>query len=179
MKKTNKTAVMVAIVCTVLVLGFSAAAVMMATGAKDDESRLGGGNLPEKYAGSWELPADSHVIQSPRNTDMTEDDALADEGEVGVMMTFGAFTTLRIGTVNNPTYQITYHCDPSEMDKCGMQSDGIMDEFEGGSSVTRVDVYDTSGEKLCDTVFIIDDQFMIYYGTGNFVFCAVKMDAVG
>ena len=106
-------------------------------------------------------------------------DALADENDFGVMITYGAYFTHRVGTIYNPTYKMQPNCGTDAMDKQGMQSDGIMDEFQENASITKIEVYNSEGTELCDTVFVIGDEHLIYYGTGNYVFCAVKLDAVG
>lgn len=178
MKSKNNTA-MIAIICTGIVIIFCVVAIMFAKGRSDDSPNISDGPLPDKYVGSWELPADSHVLQAPRNTDMTEDDALADENDFGVMITYGAYFTHRVGTINNPTYKMDPNCGTDAMDEQGMQSDGIMDEFQENASITKIEVYNSEGTELCDTVFVIGDEHLIYYGTGNYVFCAVKLDAVG
>ena len=180
MKQKNNNTAMIVIICAAVVVAFSVAAIMFAKGnASDSDTPAKGGSLPDSYVGSWELPADSHVLQYPRNTDMSEDDALADENDFGVMITYGAYSTHRVGTINNPTYKMEKDCGTKEMDKQGMQSDGIMDEFADGAAVTKIEVYNSDQSQLCDTVFIIDDEYLVYYGTGNYVFCAVKLDAVG
>ena len=179
MKKNNSMAMMV-IMCTVIVIAFTVAAVMFANGReKTDGEEEFVGPLPEIYVGSWALPGDSHVLQSPRNADMTEDEALADENDFGVTMTYGVYSTNRVGSINNPSYKMEKDCGTRAMDEQNMQSDGIMDEFSDNPSVTKIQVFSEDGSALIDTVFIIDDEYLVYYGTGNYVFCAVKLDAVG
>ena len=180
MKKNNNT-VMIAVICAAVVIVFCVAAVMFAKGHSEEgeDSAYKGDLLPESVVGSWELPADSHVLQSSRNPQISEDDALADENDFGVMITYGAYSTHRVDTVNNPTYKWEENCGTAAMDEQGMQSDGIMEEFPDGSSISKIEVYNTDGTQLCDTVFIIDDEYLVYYGTGDYVFCAVKLDAVG
>ena len=56
---------------------------------------------------------------------------------------------------------------------------GIMDEFSENPTIDKIEIWNTDETQLCDTVFIIDGEYLVYYGTGNFVFCAVKLDAVG
>ena len=71
------------------------------------------------------------------------------------------------------------NCDAAAMDEQGMQSNGIMQEFRENAAITKIEIYNEDGSTLCDTVFIIDGEYLIYFGTGNYVFCAVKLDAVG
>ena len=54
-----------------------------------------------------------------------------------------------------------------------------MEEFNDNASVTKIEIYNEDGSSLCDTVFVINDEYLVYFGTGNYVFCAVKLDAVG
>jgi len=183
MNKGNSNAIMITVICAVVVLAFSVAAVMFAKGnssSSDEEDYYAGeGSLPERFVGNWELPADSHALQSPRNADMSEDEAIADEYDFGVTITYGEYGTNRVGGINQPSYKLTEDCGTDAMDEIGMQSDGIMDEFSENASIDMIEVWNTDETELCDTVFIIDDQYLVYYGTGNFVFCAVKLDAVG
>ena len=179
MKFKNNTA-FIAVICVLIVVIFGAAAIMFASGSSEDEGDADGAALPEIYVGSWALPADSHVLQSPRaNADATEDDALADENDFGLMMTYGVYSNRRVGTVSNPSYKLIKNCGTDAMDEQGLESSGIMDEFSETASIDKIEVYNEDGSQLCDTVFIIDGQYLIYYGTGNYVFCAVKLDAVG
>ena len=180
MNRKSANTAMIAVICAVIVIIFAAVVVLMTRGSNgSDAEDDSGGPLPDSYLGSWALPGDSHVLQSPRNADVTEDDALADENDFGVMITYGAYTTHRVGSVSNPFYRMQQNCTPEDMDAEGMQSSGIMDEFNENASITRIEIFDKEGGNLCDTVFILDDQYLIYYGTGNYVFCAVKLDAVG
>ncbi len=181
MKKSSNAA-MIAVICAVVVIAFSVAAVMFArgnssTGGDDDSPSLG--PLPDAYIGIWELPADSHALQSPRNADMSEDDAIADEYDFGVTMTYGEFSTNRVGGIRQPSYKLTKDCGAEAMDEYGMQSDGIMDEFKENASVDKIEIWNTDETELCDTVFVIDNEYLVYFGSGNFVFCAVKLDAMG
>ena len=179
MKIKNNNTVMIVVICSVIVVAFTVAAIMFANGRNTDDAEGFEGPLPERYVGSWELPGDSHVLQSPRTTDIAEDNAIADENDFGVTMTYGVYSNNRVGTINNPTYKMQPNCGTDAMDKQGMQSDGIMDEFQENASITKIEVYNSEGTELCDTVFVIGDEHLIYYGTGNYVFCAVKLDAVG
>ena len=180
MKNKTNTA-LIAVICVLIAIVFCAAVFFLVKGksgdAENEESFQG--PLPDSYVGSWALPADSHVLQSPRTADMTEDEVLADENDFGLMLTYGIYSSHRIGSVNNPTYKLEKNCGTDAMDEQGMQSSGIMDEFNSNASISKIEVYNEDGSQLCDTVFIIDDQYLIYYGTGNYVFCAVKLDAVG
>ena len=178
MRKNNNMALMV-VMCMVIVIAFTVAAVMFAKGRAADDGETFVGPLPEKFVGSWELPGDSHVLQSPRTADMTEDEALADENDFGVTMTYGVYSTNRVGSISNPSYKMEENCGTEAMDEQDMQSDGIMEEFSDSSSITKIEVYSEDGSALIDTVFIIDNEYLVYYGTSNYVFCAVKLDAVG
>lgn len=135
--------------------------------------------LPENAVGSWEVTADSHVLQSPRNGDMSETDALNAESQSEVMLAYDSFKTGGISEVNSPCYKVTENCQPNVLDSVGIQSDGIWDEFGGDVSITKIEVYNNDGKTLADTVFLINDTYLVYYGTGNFVFAAVKIEAVG
>lgn len=177
MNPKNSNAVMIAVICAVIVIIFAVAVVMFAKGRSDGGEQKG--SLTETYMGSWVLPGDSHVLQSPRTTDISEDDAIADENDFGVTITDAVYSTHRVGTVTDPFYKVERDCGIDSLDEQGMQSSGIMDEFSENASITRIDVYDAEGGNLCDTVFILDDEYLLYYGTGNYVFCAVKLDAVG
>lgn len=180
MRPNNSNTAMIVVICMVIVIAFTVAAIMFAKGrSSDDDDELYNGPLPESFVGSWELPGDSHVLQSPRTADVTEDDALADENDFGVTITYGVYSSNRVGSINNPTYKMEENCGTEAMDEQGMQSDGIMEEFSENATITKIEVYNEDGSSLCDTVFIIDDQYLIYFGTGNYVFCAVKLDAVG
>ena len=177
--KTKSNATVIAVICAAIVVIFCVAVIMFAKGKGGNNEEVQTGPLPERYVGSWALPADSHVLQSPRTADMTEDEALADENDFGLMVTYGVYSSHRIGSVSNPTYKLEKNCGTEAMDQQDMQSSGIMDEFSENASINKIEVYNEDGSQLCDTVFIIDDQYLIYYGTGNYVFCAVKLDAVG
>lgn len=170
---------MIAVICMVIIAAFTVAAVMFAKGRSTDDGEEFIGPLPDNLVGIWELPGDSHVLQSPRTADMTEDEALADENDFGVTMTYGTYSTNRIGNIDNPTYKLEENCGTKAMDEQGMQSDGIMEEFNDNASVTKIEIYNEDGSSLCDTVFVINDEYLVYFGTGNYVFCAVKLDAVG
>lgn len=181
-KQDNNSTMVIAVLCAVIIVIFSIVAVMLGkshSGSGTNVMTKGSDPLPEGSDGNWWVPADSHVLQSPRNADMSEDAALADELDFGVVMDYTTYKTNRVGEVSSPLYKVKENCGAGAMDKVGMQSDGIMDEYSDGASVTQIEVYDTQGKQLCDTVFIVDGQYLIYYGTGNFVFEAVKMEAVG
>ena len=178
MRKNNSMA-MIVVMCMIIVVAFTVAAIMFARGRTADEEEGFVGPLPEKYVGSWELPGDSHVLQSPRTADMTEDEALADENDFGVTMTYGVYCTNRVGSISNPSYKMEKNCGTKAMDEQEMESEGIMEEFSDNASITKIEVYSEDGNALIDTVFIVDDEYLVYYGTGNYVFCAVKLDAVG
>lgn len=178
--KNNTTTKLIAVICVLIVIIFCLAADIFANRKSGDgDETVQNGPLPETYVGSWALPADSHVLQSPRTADMTEDEALADENDFGIMLTYGIYSSHRVGSVSNPTYKLQKDCGTEAMDEQGMQSSGIMDEFSSNASISKIEVFNEKGNQLCDTVFIIDDQYLVYYGTGNYVFCAVKLDAVG
>ena len=182
MKKSNSNALMIVVMCAVVVLAFSVAAVMFAKGNSSSgggDNYDGPGSIPERFIGNWELPADSHALQSPRNADMSEDEAIADEYDFGVTITYGEYITNRVGSINQPSYKLTENCGTAAMDEMGMQSDGILEEFSENASIDMIEVWNTDETELCDTVFIIDDQYLVYYGTSNYIFCAVKLDAVG
>lgn len=135
--------------------------------------------LPESCVGSWEVAEDAHVLQSPRNTEVSEEDAVKAEYESGILLAYDSFRTNRVATVSSPYYKVTQNCGAEALDAVGMQSDGIADEFGEISTVTQIDVYEQNGTNLADTIFIINDQYLVYYGTGNFVFAATKVEAVG
>lgn len=135
--------------------------------------------LPENAVGSWEIAADAHVLQSPRNSEMSDTDALKTESQSEVMLAYDSFKTGRASEVNSPCYKVTENCQPNVLDSVGIQSDGILDEFGGDVSITKIEVYNNDGNTLADTVFLINDTYLVYYGTGNFVFAAVKIEAVG
>ena len=179
MRPNNSNTAMIVVICTVIVVVFTVAAIMFARGKSAEEEEEYVGSLPESYVGSWELPADSHVMQSPRTADVSEDNAIADENDFGVTMTYGVYSTNRVGSISNPTYKMEEICGAEAMDEQGMQSAGILEEFSDAASVTKIEVYNENGSLLCDTVFIVDGEYLIYFGTGNYVFCAVKLDAVG
>lgn len=167
------------IMCLVIVITFTVAAIMFAKGRDSIDTEEQPGPLPESYVGSWALPGDSHVLQSPRNAEMTEDDAIADENDFGVTMTYGVYSTHRVGSVNSPVYKMERNCGTKAMDQQNMQSDGILEEFSDTASITKIEVFSEDESALIDTVFMIDDEYLVYFGTGNYVFCAVKLDAVG
>ena len=197
MKKKNL--VVILSICVCGVIAFSVLAVYLAksqnntagsdsdpatNGAYIDENGTlivpeGSDYLPESCVGSWEVKADSHVLQSPRNTEMSEEDAIASEVESGLLLAYDSYRTNRISSVASPYYKVTQNCTTEALDAVGMQSDGIMDEFGDNASITKIDVYEQDGTTLADTLFVINDQYLVYYGTGNFVFAATKVEAVG
>lgn len=199
---SNKNLITIAVVCVCCVIIFAAVVVLIARGksdGSDDNTIINGsvggtqidqnGNLivaegsdyiPESCVGSWEVSKDAHVLQSPRNTDMSEEDAVKAEykGE-GVLLAYDSYKTSRTGSVFSPFYKVKNNCSRDLMDAVGMQSDGILDEFGDDAMLTQIQVYDQGGTNLYDTIFIVNDQYLIYYGTGNFVFAATKVEAVG
>ncbi len=94
-------------------------------------------------------------------------------------MTYGVYSTHRVGSVNSPVYKMERNCGTKAMDQQNMQSDGILEEFSDTASITKIEVFSEDESALIDTVFMIDDEYLVYFGTGNYVFCAVKLDAVG
>ena len=181
MNRKNSNAALIAVICAAVVIAFSVAAVMFAKGnnADSEDEFDGQGPIPESYVGRGELPADSHALQSPRNSDMSEDEAMADEYDFGVTMTYAIYSTNRVGGISQPTYRLTENCGSEPMDELGMQSDGILDEFSENPTIDMIEIWNTDESQLCDTVFIIDGEYLVYYGTGSYVFCAVRLDAVG
>lgn len=202
---SNKNFITIAVICVSCVIIFAAVVILIARGKSDgsDDNRLipdspsiGGtqidenGNLivaagsdyiPESCVGSWEVSGEAnHVLQSPRNTDMAEEDALKEEraGE-GVLLAYDCYKTSRTGSVFSPFYKVKNNCSRELMDAVGMQSDGILDDFGDDAVLTQIEVYDQGGTNLYDTIFIVNDRYLIYYGTGNFVFAATKVEAVG
>lgn len=135
--------------------------------------------LPENSVGSWQIAADAHVLQSPRNTEISEADAIKAESESEILLAYDSFRTGRVSDVLSPCYKVTQNCKPSVLDDAGIQSEGILEEFGDDASITKIDVYNKDGKTLADTVFLINDTYLVYYGTGNFVFAATKIEAVG
>lgn len=183
-KTKNNDLLIIGIFCAVAVVLFSVIVILVAKGNGDGGANRGAipegsDYLPDNLLGNWWIPVDGHVLQSPRNADMSEGEALADEYDFGVFLTRESYKTHRVGDIENPCYKITENCGTAPMDQIGMQSDGIMEEFVDNTNITEIRVYTTDGKNLCDTIFIIDDEYLVYYGTGNFVFCAAKMEAVG
>ena len=159
MNRKNSNAALIAVICAAVVIAFSVAAVMFAKGnsaAPDDEDFGDRGTLPESYVGSWELPADSHALQSPRNTDMSEDEAMADEYDFGVTMTYGLFSTNRVGGISKPSYRLTENCGSEPMDELGMQSDGIMDEFSANEKIFAID-------QILQKMYLMKIERLFYY----------------
>ena len=178
-KQNNVSTIVIAVLCAVVMLILSAVVVIPQKKSETIVMTKGSDVLPAGSDGTWWVPADSHVLQLPRNADMTADEALADELDFGVVMDYTTYKTNRVGEISNPLYKVKENCSPKAMDAIGMQSDGIMDEYSDDASITQIQVFDTKGKMLCDTVFIVDGQYLVYYGTGNYVFEAVKMEAVG
>lgn len=195
----KKTFISVLVICVCGIVVFSVLAVFLATnqigqsssdsdpatnGAYIDENGTlivpeGSDYLPESCVGSWEVAQDAHVLQSPRNTEMSEEDAVKAECESGILLAYDSYRTNRVSSVSSPYYKVTQNCGTEALDEVGMQSDGIMDEFGDNPTITRIEIYEQDGINLADTVFIINDQYLVYYGTGNFVFAATKIEAVG
>lgn len=196
---SNKNFITIAVVCVCCVVIFAAVVILIARGKSNDDDyndnvgitgtqldengnliiAQGSDYLPESCVGSWEVAKDAHVLQSPRNTDMSEKDAVKEEYNYGVLLAYDSYKNSRTGSVFSPFYKVKNNCTRDLMDAVGMQSDGIMDEFGDGAVITQIQVYDQSGKNLYDTIFIINDQYLVYYGTGNFVFAATKVEAVG
>lgn len=197
MKK--KTLIGVISICLCGIVIFSALAIFLATNQKgeqvndsspitngaqiDENGNLivpeGSDYLPESCVGSWEVSQDAHVLQSPRNTEISETEALEAEYNSGILLAYDSFRTNRVSSVPSPYYKVKQNCGTEAMDAIGMQSDGIMDEFGENPTITQIQVYNQDGTNLADTIFIINDQYLVYYGTGNFVFAATKVEAVG
>lgn len=148
----------------------------------DDETLLvpeGSDYLPESSVGSWQITEDAHVLQSPRNPEISEDEAIKAEYDADILLAYDCFRTGRISDVMSPCYKVKTDCKPSVLDDAGIQSDGILEEFGEDVSIVKIDVYEQDGKTLADTVFIINETNLVYYGTGNFVFAATKVEAVG
>ena len=80
-KQDNNSTMVIAVLCAVIIVIFSIVAVMLGkshSGSGTNVMTKGSDPLPEGSAGNWWVPADSHVLQSPRNADMSEDAALAE-----------------------------------------------------------------------------------------------------
>lgn len=197
---SNKDIITIAVICACCVIIFGAVVVLITRGKQDDftdipvmsgenggayvdeNNRLvvrQGDYLPESCVGSWAVPAGSHVMQAPRNAAMSEKDALKIEEESEVLLLYTSYSTHEKGTVYSPVFHVTYNCPPADMDAAGMQSGGILEELGKDASLTKIEVYDESGERLHDTVFIVNDTYLLYSGTGQFVFAAQKQESVG
>ena len=198
---SNKNLITIAVICVCCVVIFAAVIILISRGKSDadDAENLsepiihtqvdengnlivaeGSDYLPESCVGSWAIAKKAHIIQSPRNTDMSEKEAVKQEyNSEGVLLAYDCYKTSRVGSVFSPFYKVQDKCSPDLMDAVGMQSDGILDEFGKDAAITRIEVYDQSGANLYDTIFVINDTHLIYYGTGNFVFDATKVEAVG
>lgn len=198
---SNKNLITIAVICICCVVIFAAVVILISRGKSDntaDEPLVdpiihtqidengnlivaeGSDYLPESCVGSWAIAKKAHILQSPRNTDMSEEDAVKEEyNSEGVLLAYDCYKTSRVGSVFSPFYKVQDKCSPKLMDEVGMQSDGILDEFGKDVVITQIQVYDQSGANLYDTVFVVNDQHLIYYGTGNFVFDATKVEAVG
>lgn len=192
----KKTLIRVLAICGCGIIIFSMIAIWLARDKSDDEGGNSGGGayidddgtlivpegsdyLPESSVGSWEITEDAHVLQSPRNTEISEEDAIKAEHDADIMLAYDCFRTGRISDVMSPCYKVETDCKPSVLDDAGIQSDGILEEFGEDASIVKIDVYEQDGKTLADTVFIINETNLVYYGTGNFVFAAVKVEAVG
>ena len=102
-KQDNNSTMVIAVLCAVIIVIFSIVAVMLGkshSGSGTNVMTKGSDPLPEGSDGNWWVPADSHVLQSPRNADMSEDAALADELDFGVMMDYTTYRTNRVGEVS-------------------------------------------------------------------------------
>ncbi len=135
--------------------------------------------LPDNCVGSWEIAQNAHVIQSPRHTEISEAEAIQAELDAGILLAYDSFRTGRISDVLSPCYKVQENCTPDVLDDVGIQSEGVLEEFGNDASITKIDVYNNDGKTLADTVFLINDTYLVYYGTGNFVFAATKVEAVG
>lgn len=208
---SNKNLITIAVVCVCCVIIFAAVIVLVTRGKSDDTNITnnnrtgmyideneklivaeGSDYLPDSCVGSWEIAKNDHVLQSPRNTDISEEDAVKAEynGE-DVLLAYNCYKTTLVGSVFSPFYKVNTNGTLDMMDAVGMQSDGIADELGEISNITQIEVYDQSGTQKYDTIFIIDakkegedgkkhqTQYLVYYGTGNFVFGATKVEAVG
>ena len=197
---SNKNLITIAVVCVCCVIIFAAVVVLVTRGKTDGtDNTINAGNstgmqidrngnlivaegsdyLPESCVGSWDMTLDK-VMQAPRNTDTAEADAVkAEKDGEGVLLAYDCYKTNLVGSVFSPFYKVKNNCSESLMDEVGMQSDGILDEFGDISSLTRIEVYDQGGTQKYDTIFIVNDKYLVYYGTGNFVFAATKVKAVG
>lgn len=197
---SNKNLITIAVVCVCCVIIFAAVVVLVTRGKTDGANdTINAGNstgmqidrngnlivaegsdyLPESCVGSWDMTFDK-VMQAPRNTDTAEADAVkAEKNGEGVLLAYDCYKTNLVGSVFSPFYKVKNNCSENLMDEVGMQSDGILDEFGDISSLTRIEVYDQGGTQKYDTIFIVNDKYLVYYGTGNFVFAATKVKAVG
>lgn len=197
---SNKNLITIAVVCVCCVIIFAAVVVLVTRGKTDStDNTINAGNstgmqidqngklivaegsdyLPDSCVGSWEMSFDK-VLQSPRNTDRSEEDAIKGEkdGE-GVLLAYDCYKTNLVGSVFSPFYKVNNNASKDLMDAVGMKSDGILDEFGDISNITQIEVYDQGGTQKYDTIFIINDKYLVYYGKGNFVFAATKVKAVG
>ncbi len=188
----SKKTVALIVVCFALVVVIIALAIMLVqqTNSNESESNVSAGDgvisiaegsnyLPDDSVGFWELVESNQVLQSPRTTDTTQEEAIAAEIESGVTLAYDCYISNRVSEIISPYYVVTENCGWSELDSEGMQSDGIMETFGEDASIVKIQVYDETGENLADTIFIINETDMIYYGTGNFVFHAQKVEALG
>ncbi len=223
---SNKNLITIAVICVCCVIIFAAVVVLITRGKSDDfvedvppEPMIhtqvdengniivaeGSDYLPDSCVGSWMVGDPAKILQSPRNADMAEDKAAETEADgEGVLLAYDCYKTSKTGSVFAPYYKVQENATPDMMDAVGMQSDGILDGFGENPGITRIQVYDQSGQNLYDTIFIIDatikktvekknaktgkkekktetveEQHLVYYGAGNFVFDATKVEAVG
>lgn len=200
---SNKNLITIAVICVCCVIIFAAVVVMMTRGDRNDYTSDAGNDtpvpggayvdendtvivpegsdyLPEYCVGNWVLPEKAHVLQSPRKSAISEEEALKQEKEgESVLLAYDRYRTSNVGSVYSPYYKVRRNCGADAMDAVGIQSSGVLEEFSDGAVITRVEVYDQSGQILYDTAFLIDDQYLVYYGTGGFVFAAVKEEAQG
>lgn len=191
----KKTLIRVLAICGCGIIIFSMIAIWMAQDKFGDGENSGGGAyinddgtlivpegsdyLPESSVGSWQITEDAHVLQSPRNSEISEEDAIKAEYDADIMLAYDCFRTGRISDVISPCYKVETGCKASVLDEAGIQSDGVLEEFGEDASIVKIDVYEQDGKTLADTVFIINETNLVYYGTGNFVFAATKVEAVG
>lgn len=192
----KKTLICVLAICGCGIIIFSMLAIWLAQDKFGGDSENSGGGayinddgtlmvpqgsdyLPESSVGSWQITDDAQVLQSPRNPEISEEDAIKEELDADILLAYDCFRTGRISDVMSPCYKVKTDCKPSVLDDAGIQSDGILEEFGEDASIVKIDVYGQDGKTLADTVFIINETNLIYYGTGNFVFAATKVEAVG
>lgn len=135
--------------------------------------------IPQEYVGNWAIDADSHVLQSPRNPQITEQEAIEAELNSYIILAYANYHTSNTSEIWSPLYKITITSDIGVFEAEGIQSEGIQAEFGSELSICKIEVYNSDGVTIADTVFIINNSEMVYYGNGNYVFVAHKMEAVG